>query len=749
MESGFYTDKDIGYGEFMANIKVFRDSRKKEFEYISLLEVLYELAALHGYSKSFEEVTSSIENIFEFLQEASKISLAIYKNDPSARESIERTKNELIVYLTDAEKLQEVSVPSYVVDKIQDSNYVPNEQDVRFIMWFSNRNRMIFEEDLEDRDLSITIDRGLHLNITEQLAIKKENLGHLLGFTGDVGSLTQFYRKCMIEDIVKERFGNISFQQLENNQEFLDFFKQEFGLEYSKENYIKLINCKYIKPSDDLTDEERSLSAFYNRFGNSKTVYFYSSQDSVNRVVEESNHVKQFCFEYLLDVVKNIKNVQQLNSLLGRKSTSAYTALEFNKIKSMSSSSNPDELLQLMVGYNFDGDSNFKTKFLSEFGYSYPLLRFSKMMAKNISFLNFSTFQNVNRIIVDYRGSTNISSDVFLVSCNEESLIQQKGVIDKTLQREFDMHCEAIKTGDVDNTRLNPKILSLVSMLMSFAPEERMKFRFRRTFRSYDPNEDAPKKDGVGTLENSDYFHKLLKSRGIQFPQNMSLYGFVTNGNESDRLVELRSIYDGELTPFTHAHRSETALSTNYLEFLSDYATNGVVYPISNIFSGEDRRLFRLPNLMSKIELYMNQLMTFEVVEDYHQELLNEYEIVQKLEKIIKFVKETYDSLDKSYDSRREKSNYDYLVKCLDYLNEYSDLLVEEIISVESKDKKLHEVDNDLIDFDRLRNDLITYYETKLNRNSSVLYDVDDNKLVKLALEYDFDLRKYRKKQTK
>ena len=229
----------------------------------------------------------------------------------------------------------------------------------------------------------------------------------------------------------------------------------------------------------------------------------------------------------------------------------------------------------------------------------------------------------------------------------------------------------------------------------------------------------------------------------------MSLYGFVTNGNESDRLVELRSIYDGELTPFTHAHRSETALSTNYLEFLSDYATNGVVYPISNIFSGEDRRLFRLPNLMSKIELYMNQLMNFEVVEDYHQELLNEYEIVQRLEKIIKFVKETYDSLDKSYDSRREKSNYDYLVKCLDYLNEYSDLLVEEIISVESKDKKLHEVDNDLIDFDRLRNDLITYYETKLNRNSSVLYDVDDNKLVKLALEYDFDLRKYRKKQTK
>lgn len=471
-------------------------------EKITNLRVLNSFKTLYGITgkyekndKSYEEVISDSDSRIEFLINSVTIALTNKKIDNKTSGIIIQLYTSLYNYLMNKSSLEEITIPKEIKNKIHDKNYLPKREELKVLMTLIYSNKKIFDNEFDGVDFSQTITNGLHKNITEILRIERRNISHLLGLTSSDSSLYSFYKKAVIDKIINNIMREINWDgsnDIEKIRIFNKKFKEVFKLDFTKENYSKIIMWRY------------------------------------------------------------------------------------------------------------KSDKDFKEKFINKFNYSYPLIEFDKLITKNISFYNFSLFENLNSIVLDYNPEvknekieneeqttiTQRNSDLYLVSYSQK----ERKELDKKRNELLDKEDCAVNgeinkdqieefNNQIEDNNLTTNYINLIKSLVSFPPEERYYFR------------------QIDKIEEN-YNKEVLKKYSTE---NMSLIGFATSKEEKDRIDRYK---DKSLMPFTHHHYCETLESTNYYEYISNYTKRGQEYQVSILTStgGNGYNILKIEKYSSSIE---------------------------------------------------------------------------------------------------------------------------------------------------
>jgi predicted HicB family RNase H-like nuclease len=167
----------------------------------------------------------------------------------------------------------------------------------------------------------------------------------------------------------------------------------------------------------------------------SKTIDFYLNTENIIELIKENSKVCDFAYEYIKKemFIKKYENKGERKEILSK-----FTEEEITLI--INTNSNNKKVRELLDKYIENKElseiSDFQERFTKKFGYSYPLIEYNKLLSKNISFYNFSLFENLNSIIVDYTPHGKINSDLFLVSYSQREMKKQNDLSKKIIEEE-------------------------------------------------------------------------------------------------------------------------------------------------------------------------------------------------------------------------------------------------------------------------------------------------------------------------
>ena len=320
-------------------------------------------------------------------------------------------------------------------------------------------------------------------------------------------------------------------------------------------------------------------------------------------IIRENEKVNNFVYSYIRNelILKKLNNPNTRKSILRRfEDTNELSVIQNPKI-----SIEDKNIRVILDNYvrqyeNLVDNKDFKEKFINKFNYSYPLIEFDKLITKNISFYNFSLFENLNSIVLDYNPEvknekieneeqttiTQRNSDLYLVSYSQK----ERKELDKKRNELLDKEDCAVNgeinkdqieefNNQIEDNNLTTNYINLIKSLVSFPPEERYYFR------------------QIDKIEEN-YNKEVLKKYSTE---NMSLIGFATSKEEKDRIDRYK---DKSLMPFTHHHYCETLESTNYYEYISNYTKRGQEYQVSILTStgGNGYNILKIEKYSSSIE---------------------------------------------------------------------------------------------------------------------------------------------------
>ena len=389
------------YNEKIANLRV-----------LNSFKTLYDITGKYEKNdKSYEEVISDSDSRIEFLINSVTIALTNKKIDNKTSGIIIQLYTSLYNYLMNKSSLEEITIPKEIKNKIHDKNYLPKREELKVLMTLIYSNKKIFDNEFDGVDFSQTITNGLHKNITEILRIERRNISHLLGLTSSDSSLYSFYKKAVIDKIINNIMREINWDgsnDIEKIKIFNKKFKEVFKLDFTKENYSKIIMWRYKSEKDlkrKLTPEEEILNEITALAPKEKTIDFYADKQNINKLLDENEKVNNFVYSYIRNelILKKLNNPNTRKSILRRfEDTNKLSVIQNPKI-----SIEDKNIRVILDNYvrqyeNLADNKDFKEKFINKFNYSYPLIEFDKLITKNISFYNFSLFENLNSIVLDY-----------------------------------------------------------------------------------------------------------------------------------------------------------------------------------------------------------------------------------------------------------------------------------------------------------------------------------------------------------
>lgn len=628
--------------------------KQENIKVINSFKKLYEIIKLYySTDKSYDEIIENSDSRVEFLINSITVALTSKTMDKETKNLVFQMYSSLYQYLTSESKLKEITIPNEVKEKIFKKNFMPSSEQILFLMTLIAQNKKIYDEEFDGKDFSQTFEDGLHKNITEVLSIEKEKLSHLLGMTSQGNSLYEFYRKITIRKTIKQKLGK----------------------DLNVDNYSKLINWRFKDPnSNKLTEEEVILNNSCELMPKSKTIDFYLNSENIIELIKENKEVCDFTYEYIRKemFIKKYENKGERKEILNK-----FTEEEITLIRN--TNSNNKKVRELLDRYIENRElteiSDFQNKFKKRFGYSYPLIEYNKLLSKNISFYNFSLFENLNSIIVDYSPQGKINSDLFLVSYSQAEMKKQNEFSKKIIKEEIEKYEKiSIQSSNSNEIDIDKEYLKLVKSLMAFPPDERYYFR--------QMNDRLEEKHNVQLLD-----------KNINKIENISLIGFASSPKEKERI---QGITDIELQGFEHYHYCETNESTNYFDYQTKWVKNGVEYPISVIIEPQSKKILKLSRYIDDLrysiqqfnEYKYNKSMDIRYSITYEKYLIKEiirkldnYENLKRLNISIKELKietNTYDYLVKEKKNLEKINSYNQQIK--DYLNNYLDILDKNLI---------------------------------------------------------------------
>lgn len=679
-------------------IKSNEVKKQKYIDAINNYKMIYTLISnYYPQEKKYSEIIFNPDARVRFLLDSVNLTSNSDIMDDNTKDLILNMIQKIFNYLLDGENLEPIEVPLDIKNNLFDTTHLVNESELRFVFKLIQANKNIFDKEFRKKNFSQIINEGLHTGIIESLKIEEQNLSHLLGLT-NFGSLYEFYRKSFVNKsimkIVLSLDTKIPYEKNIDIEKFKIEFKKVYGIDYTHENYIKLINWKFdpgnTEESDkSITDEEReSLNLTYDIIGKANTLNFYSDSSNFDELIEENNMVNTFVYNYIRNHILEIKsNKKGLNDL-----KSIYNENELEIILNDSKSIDESLLMKYVKEskYNFSEEKEFKDSFLKKFGYQYPLVNYNELVKKSIEFYNFSLFNNLNSIIVDYDGhQKKIRSSVFLVSYDskerEKNSIKTKDLINKKDKRYYDA---AYKENAID-TGLDHSYIDSLKSILQFPAKERYYYKYG--FLSRD-------KRNV-----DDEIIKLNTSKNDSF----TLIGFVDSDEEKERLLDLEN---GPIESFVHDMRCETNISSDYYTYMTDFTRYGREYPVDMIMEGEaagDYQLTKILKMSSPTDLV-----------NYYAAAFNELQYKYDYNKVKEYENIIIDTINKKLNEITEIKETSYLI------------LEHQITKSHTKDHNKDNYKNELSnlrkeikELKKLRNDLKEYFEEYKS------YFNDDNNL--------------------
>lgn len=240
---------DESFKDYINLIENNKIKKESEISAINNFKNIYDIINRYEPQKyTCDEIIDDSDRRLEFLIHSVNIALTNRNMDQNSAEIVLQMFETIYNYLYKESDLKEIEIPNNLKENLFNRMFMPNSSQLMFAITLLKENKRIFNTEFDGKDFSQTIDQGLHTNITEVLKIERNNLPHLLGLTND-GSLYEFYRKVFINSKITEIIrtldikdpSNKTFDKRAFNQKFKDFF----GLDYSMDNYIKLINWRY------------------------------------------------------------------------------------------------------------------------------------------------------------------------------------------------------------------------------------------------------------------------------------------------------------------------------------------------------------------------------------------------------------------------------------------------------------------------------------------------------------------------
>ena len=581
--------------------------KEEDIKKINNFKKIYNMVREYEYIPfRYDDIITNSDIRIEFLIETIRIVIDNQVMDSNTRDIILQMYEELYNYFYKDSELNEIEIPEDLIRNIFSRTIIPSEMQIRLIMNLIRENKRIFNSEMKGRYFSQTLDEGLHKGITKELKIEEKNLSHLLGLTNE-GSLYEFYRKTMLEEVILQILNFLNVDSLAdvnlNKEEFNKIFKMKFGLEYSEENKIKIINWRYNaldeylqKRGITVTDEEReALNQSYDFAAKSMTLDFYSKINNVELLIKENEKIRIFIFEYIRkEIINKGKLKNNLNEL-----KKLFSKEEIELLFSTNTINDRMEGLLIKyieyTKYKFEEDKQFKNSFINKFGYSYPLMNYYELLSKNIGFYNFSLFKNLNSIIVDYDSfGKKIESDVFLASYSQNKMSDLGELINKLINEKDSKYEKAMLGDSTDNALDNNYIMNMKSLL-SFPLDERYYFNYGFISR------DKQKQDD-----------KILKENGSSV-YNITLIGFKTDTDEVNRLKCLENTKRKKIKHFLNC---ETNITSDYYQYVTDFVRNGVEYPLDILDERSDmpynrkRKILKIIKPFDKLRKYMTLFET-------------------------------------------------------------------------------------------------------------------------------------------
>lgn len=686
------------------NIKV------NEEKTINMFSSLYNIVRHYGeFDFSYDEMIGSQELRIDFLVKSVDIALTNKNMDQNTINIILQMYQNIYNYLFGTSQLEEIEIPREIKEGISNENIIPNYSQISFIMTLLRENKRIFNAEFESKDFSQTIKQGFHSNITEVLRIEKKDLSHLLGLTNE-GSLYEFYRKTIINKKIIEILNSLNINKksdISSNifNKFNEKFKEIFGLDYNKENYIKLINWRYnmeedkiIKKGLTITQEDKIiLNRTCDLMPKSKTIDFYCSKNIEKLFIQENTMISDYVYAYLKNKIieySKIKgNYNELKKIFNNDELEAILNPQVNankkKIRKMI-----DKYVNVKK-YKLEEDKIFKMEFLSKFGYAYPLINYNEVLSKNVSFYNFSLFKNLNSIIVDYDSKgKKYNSDVFLVSFAKDKMKSIKNKLNELISKKDEEYNQA-SLGNNYNKNYSDrevKYIESIKSLLCFPIEDRYYMR-------YDMSED--KNIQKGDLDDT------IVEKSTEKSANITLFGFQTKSEEKERI----SNFSGEeMCYFDHYHTCETNLTANYYEYMTDFVRRGVEYPIdylvqeSKVNGKKLTKVLKINQPQENLDYYLKLFNEYKyrysnennlIYENYLiDKIINITSSIEKIEQaninVMKYNVKKSDNYEKNNNLEIEMNKYNemniYYKKLKDYLLEYRNYINKKDINIDNID---------------------------------------------------------------
>lgn len=584
--------------DFFENNKLIK---KEEINTIKNFKNIYNI--LRSYEiipVRYDDIITNSDIRYEFLMDSIRIACEEQKIDSNTRDIIFQMYEDIYKYLYDDSELDEIEIPEDVIKNIFNKLIIPNHNELDFVMRLIRENKRIFDEEINGKYFSQTIEEGLHTGITKELKIEEENLSHLLGLTNE-GSLYEFYRKTVLNNKIKIMLDSLSVRGMDDPgfsyDEFNLMFKGMFGLDYNDENYFKIINWRYDAKDDYLekrgirvTDEERRiLDEIYSYAPKSQTINFYCNMDNVNLFIKENDDIRKFIFDYVRNDIINKSKLKGNYNIF----KNFFGECDLKLLLDIDIDNSSEEVINLINKYIYESkykleeDKNFKVNFMKKFGYSYPLVNYYELLSKNVSFYNFSLFKNLNSIIVDYDGSgKKIESDVFLVSYSQDKRTDNDSNVMKLINEKNELYAKNIEEGIYDSSLDMNYVRDLIS-LFSFPDRDRYYLRNAILFKTERMQDD------------------LIVKENSPRTYSMTLIGFKTGKEEKERL-EFQN-----RKRFKHFLNCETNIASNYYDYVTDYIRNGIEYPLdileerSRMPYNRKTKVLKIVKPLVKLDKYM------------------------------------------------------------------------------------------------------------------------------------------------
>lgn len=381
-------------------------------EKITNLRVLNSFKTLYGITgkyekndKSYEEVISDSDSRIEFLINSVTIALTNKKIDNKTSGIIIQLYTSLYNYLMNKSSLEEITIPKEIKNKIHDKNYLPKREELKVLMTLIYSNKKIFDNEFDGVDFSQTITNGLHKNITEILRIERRNISHLLGLTSSDSSLYSFYKKAVIDKIINNIMREINWDgsnDIEKIRIFNKKFKEVFKLDFTKENYSKIIMWRYKSEKDlkrKLTPEEEILNEITALAPKEKTIDYNPEVKNEKIENEEQTTITQRNSDLYL-VSYSQKERKELdkkrNELLDKEDCAVNSEMSLeqkedfnNQIEDNNLTTNYINLIKSLV--SFPPEDRYYFRQIDKIEENYNKEALKKYSTENMSLIGFAT----------------------------------------------------------------------------------------------------------------------------------------------------------------------------------------------------------------------------------------------------------------------------------------------------------------------------------------------------------------------